>query len=156
MVYSPYINYGDSMKKNAEEKVNEAHKGVAIVVTQLLAQRAKNNNRGVAGLEDKGLSITSPRCFWAKALTRSDIPKETIEQEIKLASAKLRAGDLEFIIESGIGQVAWLSSISLELKEDADRQSASSVARERLIKLSLKAQEAAAKLILSLGALAKM
>jgi hypothetical protein len=147
------------MEGNAEQKVIEAHQEVALVLSQWRIAQAKDNNKGVARpaqLTDKGSAITNPSGYWATALTSTESSKAAIELGLLLAAAKLRAGDISFVVESGIGQIAWLSSLALELKEDADRQPVESAARARLLQLSLRAQGAAAKLMLSLGALAKM
>ena len=147
------------MEGKAEQQVREAHQEVALVMAQWRTLKAKASKRDItypANLKDKGSAITNPSGFWATALTSTDSPKGMIENGILLATAKLRGGDLEFVLESGIGQVAWLSSLALELKNDADSQPIESAARDRLLRLSLKAQGAAAKLILSLGGLARM
>lgn len=147
------------MEGIAEQKVIDAHQEVALVLSQWRIAQAKDNNKGIARpaqLTDKGSAITNPSGYWAMALTSTDNSKAAIELGLLLAAAKLRAGDISFVVESGIGQIAWLSALALELKEDADRQPVESAARARLIQLSLRAQGAAAKLMLSLGALAKM
>lgn len=147
------------MKGKAEQQVREAHQEVALVMTQWRTLKAKASGRDItypANLKDKGSAITNPAGFWATALKSTDSPKGTIESGILLAAAKLRGGDLGFVLESGVGQVAWLSSLALELKADADSQPVESSARERLLRLSLKAQGAAAKLMLSLGVAAQM
>lgn len=147
------------MEGIAEQKVIDAHQEVALVLSQWRIAQAKDNNKGIARpaqLTDKGSAITNPSGYWAMALTSTDNSKAAIELGLLLAAAKLRAGDISFVVESGIGQIAWLSSLALELKEDADRQPVESAARARLIQLSLRAQVAVAKLMLSLGALVKM
>lgn len=148
------------MQENVEDKVRTAHGEIAAVVAQWRVERARESRRGglasPAKLLDRGAAITNPAGFWGEALASTDSSHAAIEHGVLMAAAKLRAGDLSFVLESGVGQVAWLSALTLELAEDANRQPIDSAARVRLLQLAMRAQGAAAKLMLSLGALASM
>lgn len=151
------------MDNQLEIDVLKANKNIASIVAQWgLEQKRKVSKGNVARpaiLQDRSPAITNPAGFWAVALTNNGdgrVGELEIEQSVKLTAAKLEAGDISFVVESALGQIAWLSSLALEFKQDADNQPAESSARIRLLNLSLRAQGAAAKLMMSLGALAKI
>jgi len=147
------------MREEVEQNVRAAHQDLATVLAQWRVYGAK---RGAAGashpgrMANRGEAIMNPAGFWAGALADPDSSVEAIEHGVRVAAAKLRAGDLSFVFESGVGQVAWLSALALALAEDANSQPAGSGAHVRLLQLSMRAQGAAAKLMLSLGALARL
>lgn len=146
---------------DAKDVVLSAHRDAASVVAQWSIERAKGTAgrvsvRAPKTLKDRGAAIMNPAGFWSRALESTDSQPREIELGIQMAAAKLKAGDLDFVLESGLGQVAWLSALALELRGDADSLPVDSAARGRLLALSLKCQGAAAKLVLSLGALVRL
>lgn len=145
---------------DAQQAVLAAHRDAASIVAQWSIERAKNSG-GSGGhtprtLKDRGAAIMNPAGFWARALESTDSRPREIEQGVRMAAAKLKAGDLDFVIESGLGQTAWLSALALELQGDADDLPVGSAARARLLALAMRAQGAAARLMLSLGALVRL
>lgn len=143
-----------------KQEVMAAHGMVAKLMAQVVVERARGAPKGTRleprKLKDRGSAILSPSAFWGRALAATETELEDAALGIKMAAAKLKAGDLDFVIESGLGQVAWLSAVALELKGDADDQPVGSPARARLLALSMRAQGTAAKLMLSLGALVRV
>lgn len=148
------------MAHDSKETVQEAHREVAALLARVAAQRFKQERSGVRSasrLRNRGAAISDPSHYWAGTLQSSEgADIEEVAVSLQLAAAKMKAGDLSFVYESGLGQVAWLSTVAIELKADADELPLDSAKRARLIELSMRAQNAAAKLMLSLGALAKL
>jgi hypothetical protein len=146
--------------ESGKDEVIAANREAAAVVAQWLIDRSRQQRSSTGilprRLRDRGMSITNPAGFWTVALQSTDSNPREIEQGLKLAAAKLQAGDIGFVIESGLGQVAWLSALALELRGDADELPVDSAARARLLALSLRAEGSAAKLMLSLGALLRL
>lgn len=143
-----------------QNEVLSAHRDAAAAIAAIAIERSKRTgvrSRSVPNvLLDRGAPVTNPAGFWADALEGTDSRPREVEASIKLAAAQLKLGNLDFVIESGLGQVGWLSAMALELKKDADDLPVGSAERARLIGLSLRCQGAAAKLMLSLGALVRL
>jgi hypothetical protein len=151
------------MINEVELNVIKANAEIASTIAQWKTLQARKSSKGnvalPARLKDRSPAITNPAGFWSMALTENkegQVEVSEIEQSLKLTAAKIKAGDSSFVIESGLGQVAWLSSLAIELKADADDQPVDSVARERLLRLSFRAQGAAAKLMLSIGVMSQI
>jgi len=146
--------------EDAKQEVLAAHKDAAAVLAQWSIEPSKRAGRADVGepkvLKDRGAAIMNPAGFWARALESTDSRPREVELGLKMAAAKLKSRDLGFVMESGLGQVAWLSALALELRGDADELPVDSAGRARLLALTLKCQGAAARLMLSLGALAAM
>ncbi|OIQ70483.1 hypothetical protein GALL_479050 [mine drainage metagenome] len=146
--------------QDAKQVVLSAHRDAAAILAQWGVERSKVARGGGVRvpktLKDRGAAIMNPAGFWARALEGSDSRPREIELGLKMAAAKLKAGDMAFVLESGLGQVAWLSALALELRGDADELPVDSAGRARLLALAMRAQGAAAKLMVSLGAMATM
>jgi hypothetical protein len=141
------------MAQDSKEVVLEAHREVSTVLARVAAQRSRSSPK-VSSLRDRGAAISEPARFWAGWLQSSESPSiDSVTAGVRLVAAKLRAGDIGFVYEHGVGQVAWLSTIAIELKADADKLPLDSPKRVRLIELSMRAQSAAAKLMMSMAAL---
>lgn len=146
---------------DVKNEVLAAHSEAASAISAFSIERAKRTGGGGSRnaprmLKDRGAPVTNPAGFWAEALGSEESRPREVESAIKLASASLKLGNLDFVLESGLGQVGWLSAMALELKRDADDLPPESAGRARLIALSLRCQGAAAKLMLSLGALVRL
>lgn len=148
------------MESEAELKIIKANSEVASVISQWRVEKLRKTSIDVARpsrLQDRSPAITNPAGFWSAALTSTGgISAVEIEQSVRLTAAKINTGDVSFVVESALGQIAWLSSLALEFKQDADEQPVESASRIRLLNLSLRAQNTAAKLMMSLGALSKV
>lgn len=148
------------MAQDSKQVVLEAHREVASILASVAVQRSKElqtNGRSASRLRNREAAISNPSQFWGGWLQSSDGPDiESVAASLRLAAAKMKAGDMSFVYESGLGQVAWLSTVAVELKGDADKLPIDSPKRARLIELSMRAQGAAAKLMLSLGALSQL
>lgn len=145
---------------DAKQVVLSAHRDAAAVLAQWKIERSKSVRREVDAnpktLRDRGAAIMNPAGFWSKALASTDSRPLEIEHGMRMAAAKLKAGDLDFVIESGLGQIAWLSALALELRGDADSLPVDSAARARLLALAMRAQGSSAKLMISLWALVRL
>lgn len=145
------------MENQREVEVLKANKEIASIITQWRVEQSRKVGKGSvarpARLQDRSPAILNPAGFWAVALANSGdgrVGEVEIEQAVRLTAAKVMSGDISFVVESALGQVAWLSALALEFKKDADNQPADSASRIRLLNLSLRAQGAAAKLMLPL------
>lgn len=144
------------MAQDVKDSVLEAQREVTSVLARVAARRGRQESR-VSKLRDRGAAISDPSRFWGMCLQSSETDDiESVASSLRLAAAKMKAGDMGFVYESGLGQVAWLSAVAIELKGDADQLPLESAQRARLIELSMRAQSAAAKLMLSLGALGRL
>lgn len=149
-----------------EIEVIEANREVASLVAQMKVKATQNvgssnRHKSLPEYSNKVQASEKPANFWAWALSsneeRSDHSGlDSMGLVIKMAAAKLRAGDTSFVFESCLGQVNWLSATAVELKEQADTLPLDSAKRSRLLDQSFKFQNSASKLLLSLGALGVM
>lgn len=107
-------------------------------------------------------SLASPADFWARAAVGTleglspDEEATLAATSIRLTAAQLKAGNLDPIRESLVGQGAWLGALAVRLEalaaEVGDGHGAAQE-REGLIKLALRAAEASSKAIASAAAL---
>src|SRR5450830_837918 len=147
------------MDSKLKEELTTVHCEIAGTLAQLMIERSKNRSEVVArsstGVRSSA-AIMNPAGFWAEALAHGDTEPGEIELGLRMAASKLKAGDMNFIIESSIGQVAWLSALALDIKTQADKLPSYAPNKPKLLAMSLRAQSNAAKLMLSLGEFIKM
>lgn len=148
-------------KKTLEELADElgaAQTEVSQVVSNALLADLMASRRGVSRstvVRGGGAAILEPARFWAGSLVEgSDF--QAVANGLRIAAAKLMAGDTSFVMESCTGQLAWLSAFAVEMKAKADRPGIGASSQARYLTLSLRAQGAAAKLALSLAAMASV
>lgn len=139
-----------------ESEVIDAQQTIAQVVSQILVSKEARSNRfnGNMVKVDGGGSVLDPCGWWAAAAsTESEASPLDVANAIKLNAAKLQMGDMSFVVQSGLGQVAWLSAMSVNFANKANMHGVSYNQQGRYMDISLKAQTAAAKLMLALAAL---
>lgn len=150
------LSQGTDMDETDKQALLDAHHEAARVVAQSrlvdLIEARRGRNRGT--VVRRGDAVLDPAKFWAAALSSGGTLAQA-EDGLRLAAARLKAGDTAFVIESATGQLAWLSALAVEMKEKADK-AGSANAFNQFMALALRAQGAAAKLALSLAALNKL
>ena len=109
--------------------------------------------------EALGGSLAKPSEFWAGAAVieaGSDVVEvEALGLSVRLASAQLAAGNLDFVRESLVGQAQWASVLAVKLGAQADGED--KLERQVvLVKLALAAQRQAAAALCSAAALNKL
>ena len=107
-------------------------------------------------------SLASPADCWARAavgtLDGLNIEDQAtlVASSIKVAAAKLKAGDLDPAREALIGQAGWLGALAVRLEAlaaEVPSEHGAAQEREGLIKLALRAADAAGKAMASAAAL---
>ena len=130
---------------------------------QKLAQRAAQMRRGLPGGTEPsaaalGALLADPANFWAGATAsqaRGD--EDTVAPVVlglKLAGARLAAGDMGFVRDALIGQATWLGVVAVRMMAQAE--SARSDQSAQFVKLALAAQRQAAQAMCSAAALGKL
>lgn len=106
-----------------------------------------------------GGALSKPSEFWAGASVieagseRSGV--EALELGIRLASAQMAIGNLDFVRESLIGQAQWASVLAVKLAAQAEGEDKSD-RQATVIKLALAAQRQAAQALATAAALNKL
>lgn len=107
-------------------------------------------------------SLASPADFWARAavgtLDGLNIEDQAVlvSSSIRVAAAKLKAGDLDPAREALVGQAGWLGALAVRLEAlaaEVQNEHGGAQEREGLIKLALRAAEASSKAMASAAAL---
>ena len=96
--------------------------------------------------------VLNPCRLFAESMAADVADVGDIERGLRMAAAKVKAGDMTFIHESLVSQALWLQNIAVDaLKMAEGGKRAADV--ERLAGLAIRAQAAAAKVLSSLAAL---
>jgi len=131
---------------------------------QRLASRAAGRvltgrERSRLCMEALGSSIAKPSEFWSGACVvegAGDVSgMEALVLSIKYASARMAAGDMDFVRESLVGQAQWASVLAVKLAVQADGE----VRAEKsapIYKLAMQAQRQAAQALATAAALNKL
>ncbi len=149
-----------------ERELIELHVEAAAVFDagqRLAAQAAKRpvsgRERGRLCTQLLGAALSKPSQFWAGASVieaHSETEQfETLALSVRLASAEMRVGNLDFVRESLIGQASWASVLAVKLAAQAEVEG-SPEKQGPLIKLALKAQQQAAQALATAAALNKL
>lgn len=150
------------MNEKLKQELYASHQQVALVLAQQMQEMKRPQSLTTRRTDTdtvvrhRAAAILSPVKFWAASLL-GDEPNSVaaVEDGLRVTAAKLLAGDISFVSESILGQIAWLSSLTLDLQQKAAQPGISYSAQCRYIELALRAQAAAAKVMLSLSALAR-
>ena len=150
------------MEKSGLEIRKEA--ALALDAGMRLAQRAAQMRRGLpvegemSGRE-LGAILADPVAFWAGASTSrlqgDEGTVESIVLSLRLASAKLAAGDLEFVRSSLLGQAVWLGLLAVKMAVPIEGSAKPEQAMQ-MVKLALHAQRQAAQCLASAAALGRL
>lgn len=146
-----------------QEAVKALERGKGVIASLARSRVVSGFNAVPSSLHPLAGAIANPAKFWGMAavdsLTNGENTSEQdelLEASIKLAAAKLKSGDFEFIRESLLGQATWLHATAVRLMaltaEVPDGPNADEK-RAELVRLSLKASDQAAKLLASAAAL---
>lgn len=129
-----------------------------------LAQRAAQRRRGQqsdgepTGAE-LGALLGDPCAFWSGAsAVKANGDESTVEPivlSLRLAGARLAAGDMVFVRDSLLGQAIWLGVVAVRLMAQADG-AAKPEQVVQCVKLALQAQRQAAQCLASAAALSSM
>ncbi len=130
---------------------------------RIAAQAAKRpvtgRERGRLCTRLLGVALSKPSEFWAGACvieSRSETEQiEALALSVRLASVQMRAGNLDFVRESLIGQAQWAGVLAVKLAAQAEGE-AKPERQEAVIKLALKAQQQAAQALATAAALNKL
>lgn len=129
-----------------------------------LATRAADRRTGRALTERPngaalGTLLSNPLVFWSGAATVEAYGDgdavEPMSLAIKFASAKLAAGDFDFVRETLLGQASWAGVLAVKLAQKAGAETRHDRAMG-LLKLSLQAQRQAAAALATAAALNRL